>query len=110
MITDGYLQTLAARAPADGSFTPEEQAQLSMALPDIAAELLAKRGTSAATQSERAEGLAEQLHLSRMVIYGRERQLPETMREACRVFLTHGTHIEAQIAREILRTMESVAA
>ena len=110
MITDGYLQTLATRAPADGSFTPEEQAQLAMALPDIAAELLAARGTRAVTGIERAEGLSERLHMARSVIYGPGSHPPQAMRLACNTLLTHGTHIEAQIAREILRTMESVAA
>lgn len=112
MISHAFLTTLATRDPGDGSLSEEEQATYVMAVPEMAAELLRRRGADApdSTAQIRAMAIEAQLFMARSLI--RQPDVPaNVLRIACQILTVHSHDpFEHQAATEVLAEMNRGAA
>ena len=115
LVTDQFLLDMSLPSPLRdrGQLTEIEQAQLAMALPDMAAELLAYR--SAARQTDAPDPVIDATHSQLFLAYSVIRAAPPMpnaiVENACQIILTHShSPYEIQAAREVLKSMQREAA
>lgn len=117
IVGDQLLTDLATQRPGEerGEFSDTRRAILAMALPDIAAELLAWRRAArnrpfALSLALRSDAIAARLDDARRTIRAPDPIFPRDLRDACETLVRHSSNpFERQAASEVLAQIKEVA-